>query len=228
MQLTFFDIEKSAFEGFIQRHFSVPVSVHVTDNRISMISVQEKRSGIMVLRIHWMFLQASRKVLDALIYFIKGPRKVHKEIIRDYINSFPVENRNKKVRKLVLRPKGAVFNVKELFDEVNHEYFFGLITSQITFGRRMQKRRRVRFLQLGYYSGNEDVIIINARLDKKTVPRIFIKFIVYHEMLHAEDKAQKGERKKGRIHTRLFKKREEAFKEYEQVKKIFSAVVQKL
>ena len=58
------------------------------------------------------------------------------------------------------------------------------------------------------------MIRINPVLDRKTVPRYFVAFIVYHEMLHASLGALlKGTRRN--VHSREFRKREKLFKDYE-------------
>jgi hypothetical protein len=61
------------------------------------------------------------------------------------------------------------------------------------------------------------MIRINPVLDKKTVPRYYIAFVIYHEMLHAAmGTAVQGKRRS--VHSRDFRKREKLFKEYEKVR----------
>ena len=71
-------------------------------------------------------------------------------------------------------------------------------------------------------------VIISSRLDKKTVPEIFVKFIVYHEMLHADEKEEEGARKRGRVHSRAFRAKEKLFKDYSLIKKIQSSIIERL
>jgi hypothetical protein len=54
---------------------------------------------------------------------------------------------------------------------------------------------------------------MNPLLDRRTVPRFFVEFIVYHEMLHADIgvETRNGRR---RVHTWEFRRRERLFREY--------------
>jgi hypothetical protein len=59
------------------------------------------------------------------------------------------------------------------------------------------------------------MIRINPILDSRSVPRYFLEFIVYHEMLHADIGIKKGVVRRI-IHSSEFKKREKLFKHYEK------------
>jgi predicted metal-dependent hydrolase len=52
-------------------------------------------------------------------------------------------------------------------------------------------------------------------LDRRNIPGFFIRYIVYHEMLHG---MMKEERKNGRrlLHSPAFRRRERMFGEYEK------------
>ena len=191
-----------------------------------MISVQRKLMSVN-LRVHSMFLNAPQKVWDALVHFMKKPRKNHKEIIRDYINTYPLTCRPQKKRKVKLITKGSFFDLKEIFDEVNNEYFENNLSVLITYGRKIRKRKRVRYLRLGYYVYGKNLIYINRRLDAKYVPRLFVKFVIYHEMLHA-DMFNMGNEKRSVHHCREFKKRERLFNEYDEIQRMQERVIQKL
>jgi len=47
------------------------------------------------------------------------------------------------------------------------------------------------------------------------VPRYFIEFVVYHEMLHADMGTEEHEGRRS-IHSREFRKRERLFEDYER------------
>jgi predicted metal-dependent hydrolase len=71
----------------------------------------------------------------------------------------------------------------------------------------------VRKRRLGSYQRDRDIIRINPVLDSKRVPRYFLEFIVYHEMLHAAFAVESGSTKQ-RVHSLEFKRRERLFKNY--------------
>jgi predicted metal-dependent hydrolase len=113
-----------------------------------------------------------------------------------------------------VRTLGRYHNLREIFDDLNAEYFQNLITASISWGKK-NARRAVRKRTLGSYNGHTNAILINPVLDRKIVPDYFIRFLVYHEMLHS---ALKEEKKNGRrrIHTAEFRGREKFFRYYEE------------
>ncbi len=207
--------------------FSIrPVNITVTDNRVTMISSQSRLSRI-DLRVHWMFLEAPENVWNALGHYLGNPGKKHRKTIRDYIAAFPLPQKKARPRKTLLKPEGCHVDLRNIFREVNGEYFENRITSAITFGNRNRRRRRVRYLHLGYYCRSNNTITISSRLDRKDIPEEYIRYIVYHEMLHADQKESvAGERR--RIHDREFRRKEKNFKDYELIKKIHHAIIEKL
>ena len=80
---------------------------------------------------------------------------------------------------------------------------------------KANKRRLVRKRTLGTYCRTTDTIRINPVLDRRSVPLYFIRFVVYHEMLHGYIKEEK---KNGRrsLHSPEFKRKERLFKEYQK------------
>jgi hypothetical protein len=57
---------------------------------------------------------------------------------------------------------------------------------------------------------------IHPRLDAADVPRFFVEFIVYHEMLHAA-RGQEGERNGRRVvHSKEFRAAERNFAQYKE------------
>lgn len=115
-------------------------------------------------------------------------------------------------QKISVKTGGKYHDLREMFDEINAEYFDGRINAVITWGSRCS-RYAVRRRTLGSYSESTNIIRINPALDKKTVPRYFVAFVVYHEMLHADIGT---ERQGGRriVHSREYKKQEKLFKDY--------------
>ena len=78
---------------------------------------------------------------------------------------------------------------------------------------RWSGRARPRSIRLGVYLPGARLIRIHPALDQAFVPRFFVEFIVYHEMLHHVIPPL---RVNGRyqIHTPAFRRREQAFPAY--------------
>ena len=131
-------------------------------------------------------------------------------LFRLYAN---IKEKNKKPKKIKIKSEGKHYNLREICDTLNSEYFNNRISSSITWGEK-SPLSAVKKRTLGSYQKNTNTIRINPVLDNKRIPRYFIEYIVYHEMLHAEiDVQYKNGRRK--IHSKDFKKRESIFKYYD-------------
>jgi hypothetical protein len=83
--------------------------------------------------------------------------------------------------------RGEVHDLEEIYDDLNRRYFAGRIDARITWSQRQQpgaKKRRRNSIKMGSYSVEDRLIRIHASLDRPFVPRLFVEWIVYHEMLH--------------------------------------------
>ena len=75
--------------------------------------------------------------------------------------------------------------------------------------------RRRRSIRLGTYSFDERLIRVHPKLDEAWVPHFFVRFIVFHEMLHHVEPARET-RSRTEFHTPAFRARERAYPEYER------------
>lgn len=75
--------------------------------------------------------------------------------------------------------------------------------------------RSRRAIKLGTYSATERLIRIHPVLDKPWVPRYFVLFIVYHEMLHHVMPATLAGGRRV-LHPPLFRARERMFRDFER------------
>ncbi len=134
-------------------------------------------------------------------------------LFRKFVSDNREQRANKAPKRVTIRTAGACHDLGDLYREINEKYFAHAINSAITWGTH-HPRPSVRKRTLGSYSERSNLIRINPVLDRKTVPRYFVAYIVYHEMLHAAmGTPLLGNRRS--IHSREFRKREKAFTEYE-------------
>lgn len=86
----------------------------------------------------------------------------------------------------------------------------------ITWGRSNGQRARAarRSIKLGSYTSRDRLIRVHPALDAAFVPRYFVEYIVYHEMLHhmLPPSMQNGRRD---LHGTLFQAREKKFEHYQ-------------
>lgn len=214
-------MDADAFQTWLSERTSRPIRVVITENRSLMLSFKARPDGVLVMRAHRMFLDAPAAVKQALADWIARRRGDHRAVIRRFIRSQEAQRQlelpifARKPRRVSLRPRGHVHDLGEIRDVVNREYFGERLTCGITWGRRIRSRAR-RHFTFGTYSHAQNVVRIHPRLDAADVPRFFVEFIVYHEMLHAA-RGQEGERNGRRvIHSKEFRADERRFARYQE------------
>jgi SprT-like family len=208
----FANYTETSLGQFLEDRIGRPVSLVCTGNSTTMLSVR-KRDGVLRVRLHWIFLNAESEVLDEIVSFLKGNRR---EMPR--FRKFVCDNRGyiqtKPPKKTSLKTDGRFHDLRGLFDTVNKEYFGGMINAAITWGLQ-NPRWSVRKRTLGSFSERSNTIRINPILDRKSVPRYYISFVVYHEMLHAAIGISRWGGRRS-VHSREFRQREKLFKDYER------------
>jgi hypothetical protein len=186
-----------------------PVILSITDNRHSIITHRVQR-GILHARVHHMFLDAPAHVVDALVRYVTRGDRDASAILGDYIddNGFRLARRK---RNAPLVTRGEHHDLLAVFQDINRRYFDDSINALITWGKRpTTKTKRRKTIKLGSYSAFDRLIRVHPALDQKWVPRYFVAYIVYHEMLHH---VIPGSRGLGRVnlHPPEFKVREKEF-----------------
>ncbi|MBF0537124.1 MAG: DUF45 domain-containing protein [Nitrospirae bacterium] len=186
------------------------VTIRVTDNATSMLSVKRGVKGVFV-RIHQMFLDAETDVINEIGALLKNT-KSKTPLIRQYIRNNSDRIKKTVNRKIVTTHQGIHYNLLDAYNKINEQYFSGSISAIITWGKRSLKRH-VRTRRLGSYHCPSNVIRINPILDSPTIPQYVLEYVVYHEMLHTKINIAPGNGKR-RIHTTEFKQQEILFRGY--------------
>ncbi|MGI6457865.1 MAG: SprT-like domain-containing protein [bacterium] len=177
-----------------------------------------------LMRLSDILEDAPQNVLESLLHILVArasrhqPNRVHQQIYNDYISRPSIERKHAKVRqkrnrKQLIGPQGTNYNLEHSFKRVNRKYFQNSIPQpQLSWSPGCSRT------QLGYHDGHLNLIVISRWLDKKSVPRYVVDFIMYHEMLHIVIPTQS---KNGRriIHTAEFRRREQEFEEFDEVMK---------
>jgi hypothetical protein len=168
--------------------------------------------GILCVRMHRMLLNADSRVIGEIVSFLQN-KQSEMPLFLQFIRDNREQYANKAPKRVPIRTAGACHDLGDLYREINGKYFSHAINAAITWGTH-HPRASVRKRTLGSYSERSNLIRINPVLDRKTVPRYFVAYIVYHEMLHAAmGTPLRGKRRS--IHPREFRKREKTFTEYE-------------
>ncbi len=207
-----FDCSESSVKKYLEERVGLPISLVFTENSSTMLSTR-KRNGVLCLRLHRLFINAESGVLDEIASYLQGSRHAM-TCFRKFVRDNKARIMAGPPNKVALKTQGQFHDLLALFNAVNEEYFGGRIVAGITWGSR-SPRCSVRKRTLGSFSERSNIIRINPILDKKGVPRYYIAFVIYHEMLHAAiGIAPEGDRRS--VHSREFRRREKLFKYYER------------
>ncbi len=110
-------------------------------------------------------------------------------------------------RKTILGPKGQYYDLDEVFDTLNHRFFFGLLGRPLlTWSTHMARR------SLGHYDAAHNTIVVSRIFDRRNTPRCAVEYLLYHEMLHLKHPVtvRAGRRC---VHSRAFQAEERLFPE---------------
>jgi hypothetical protein len=202
--------EKLAYQ--LSEDLGLPVRLAVTDNRSTMVSFRRAPSTLR-LRVHHMFLDAPAPVVCAIANYAGRGHASAGLLLDEYIKvQQPLIRKERGASAQELNPLGRCFDLLRLFDTLNDTHFQSGIQARIGWGRMPSKRRR-RSIRLGVYDHQTREIRIHPALDRPEVPRFFVEFIVFHEMLHQLFPSTQATGR--RIHhPRAFRDREKAFPLY--------------
>ena len=203
---------RQALERRLELAFGGPVKLAVTDNLRRMVSHTRVR-GTWRVRVHMMFLGAPERVRQALVeYIARGDRRAS-GVLGDFIHDNSHRIRASRPVTAPLRTRGQAHDLTELFAAVNAQYFGGAMGDVlVTWGRRTRPRSETRStIKLGSYSATERLIRVHPALDRDWVPRYFLSYILFHELLHHVIQPQPGS-----LHPPALLQREREFKHYER------------
>lgn len=196
------------------------VTVTLTDNRYTMISVRrvakEKRYEV---RLHAMFVDADPVITRALARYIADNDSDASRVLGDFIdqNAGHVRGRARRQPTQVIFTAGEHHDLRDIFDELNAVYFANKIDAAITWGQRCGRPRRRNSIKMGSYSVEDRLIRIHRSLDRAFVPRFFVAWIVFHEMLHQvhDIRVKNGRRE---FHSKEFLADEAMYEHYDEAK----------
>lgn len=203
----------------LEKRTREPISLVITNNKTTMMSIKRVlRNLAPQVRLHRMFLDAPDHVLDAVAYWILHPRtKKCNAIFRAFIDLNSQKIRERTPRQIAQDKKGRRHDLHGIFNELNAAYFHGKITATIVWGREI--KRGTRYIRLGCYQEQDNVIRIHPHLDREFVPLYVLRAIIYHEMLHAHLGTLKKIRGRRQVHTKEFKEKESLFSDYSAAEK---------
>ncbi len=168
---------------------------------------------------------APAPIVEALAYILLGklyrrpvPR-LYGHRYRLYLNRREIRQKLQLVRqirgrKFVSGPAGAHFDLGEIFERLNAQYFDGLLGRPL-----LGWSRRCSHSLLGHFDPSHNAIIISRIFDQPQGPLLALEYVVFHEMLHLRYPVEHN-RVRRCVHTREFHEAERAFPHLAEAKKL--------
>jgi hypothetical protein len=161
------------------------------------------------------FISANSEVLKALVTdALLGKSQHNTRLIKDFASS---EEYSEVLLELDLiaqaseeKSQGKCYNLEELFDKVNREYFASTLAKP-----RLAWSKINTYRKFGHYERAKDRVVISLTLDDARIPEFVAEFVLYHELLHKYHSVKwvNGRRM---VHTKEFRRDEQQFKLYEE------------
>jgi hypothetical protein len=121
-------------------------------------------------------------------------------------------------RKWIGEPNGDHFHLEEIFEELNHKFFGGLL------GRpRLSWSRSASRTLLGHWDAAHNAIIVSRIFDRPGMPRLLVEYILYHEMLHLKYPVEHRHARR-LVHSTAFRAEEKLFPRYAEAKRLLDAL----
>jgi len=181
------------------------------------------RNGLVLVRLSDLLEGAPESVHHSIAHILlaKLYRKpidaAHANRYRRFASSESVVRHSERIRqtrgrKNILTAKGQYYDLDEVFESLNQQYFFGLLgRPQLTWSAHLARRT------LGHYDAAHNTIMVSRVFDRKTTPRYAIEYLMYHEMLHLKHPVKvKGGRRC--VHPREFQAEERLFPDLAKAK----------
>jgi hypothetical protein len=190
------------------------ISLAITDNRRTMITARQS-GGSLEVRVHHMFLDADPFTQHALGRYLRYGDRAANTVIGSYIESNQQRIRPARRRDPhSLRTAGRKHDLRAIYNRLNDTYFQGMVDASVTWGRHSSARKAQRdSIKLGTYCADRKLIRIHPTLDRSWVPRYFVEYIVFHEMLHHMMPMPVRDGRRA-VHTTEFLESEQRFRHY--------------
>lgn len=215
------DLFEASLIAEIRRRIERPMKITLTNNKKSVISVNEN-GKLLKVRLSRIFTLADNDVVSGLADFISGKARPLPARVRHFIDSQPASPNSGKRPPVKIVTAGAHYDLRIIARKLNRRYFNGQLPAvRLTWGRapaRKARRRPSRSIQYGSYDGGLDLIRIHPALDSLYVPVEFIESVVYHEMLHKKLGIIKTINGRRRLHTPEFRQLEREYEGFEKAR----------
>jgi SprT-like family protein len=181
------------------------------------------RDGVIHVRISDLLEGAPETVIEAIAHILlakiyrKPIESLHAVRYRRYVSSHDMTAkahlvRQVRGRKRIDSARGFHYDLEEVFETLNRQFFYGLLARPLMTWSRLRARN-----SLAHYDPAHNAIVVSRIFDHARVPRYVVEYIVYHEMLHLKHPVKlRGSRRC--VHGPEFQAEEKLFPELQQAK----------
>jgi predicted metal-dependent hydrolase len=181
------------------------------------------REDIIHVRISDLLEGSPENVIEAIAHILlakiyrKPIQPQHSTRYRRYVSSHDMTAkahllRQARGRKHIASARGIVYDLDQIFEDLNQRFFYGLLARPQMTWSRVRARN-----SLAHYDPAHNAIVVSRVFDHFQVPRYAIDYIVYHEMLHLKHPVKlRGSRRC--VHGPEFHAEEKLFPQLEEAK----------
>lgn len=209
---------QETWADFLARETGRPVAIRFGNARTSVIRYRRERTGEIRLHMSGFFEQAPREIRQAVAAWVRAGKRAKRaaHLLNDWIHEKTKTLAPAPRRGFRARTQGRVHDLESLAATLWLEFpALALAKPALTWGLPgpSARGRRRRTLRLGSYNERSRLVRVHPALDRDFVPDWFVRYILFHELLHAELGVQ---RNGGRriFHGAEFRRRERAYADY--------------
>lgn len=129
-----------------------------------------------------------------------------------------LHTRETRGRKHISGTQGEVYDLEEVFEDLNRRFFHGLMgRPRLTWSRNHARR------MLGHYDPAHNTIVVSRIFDSCKVPRFAVEYLLFHEMLHLRHPVRlRGGRRC--VHSAEFQAEEKRFPHLAEARKFLKSL----
>ena len=213
---------RAAWEARLRTELGFAVRVrfnHARSEPVRWSWIDVRAAQEIDLRLHERFASAPPEVCEALGRWMRSGKRARRAcVLLDGWIAAEIETLPRRARRQSLRPNGRVHDLAPMAEELVTTLFLadfpgGDNAPWVTWGRRAKSRSRGS-LRLGSFIPEDNLIRLHPVLDGVSVPEWFVRYVLFHELLHAALPPCRGSGQRWIHHGADFRRRERRYPDF--------------
>ena len=211
------------WSAFLSEELNSTVQVRFGRARQRVLEARHRSTGIggtsvLNVRLSSFFANAPADVREAVAHWLRVGRRARKSaaLLDAWVETTVAELPPVARRCLPIRPRGLHHDLPPIAAALTKDRQWLPPLEElpaVTWGRRTGVRAR-RSLQLGCYVAEENLVRMHPVLDQAWVPEWFVRYVLFHELLHAALPTERGSTGRAVHHGLEFKRWEQSYPDY--------------